>query len=416
MSHLDALIDAAGPKKLLAIDGGGIRGLIAIECLAKVETVLRTTLGRELVLADYFDYVAGTSTGAIIAALIALGYSAEEIRRFYVEGARMMFEPANVFQRLARRSKGPLAFVFGAIGVIFMNPAIFTPARLSQAIMEKCGELTTLGSKRLRTLLMIVMRNVSTDSPWWISNNPRAKYNVGYPGDDGRPCTNLEIPLWKLIRSSTAAPIFFPPEAIDVPGVKTPFIFQDGGVTVHNNPAFQLFLMATLPEYRLMWPPGEQNLLLVSVGTGTCESEKLDLQVRQMKLLFNAQELPGALMRSATNEQDLLCRVFGRQRPWCDVPIWDSEIGNLVDNEFPVSEKFFTYLRYNVELSQRGLKKLGLFDNQRTPPGIDPKSLQPIDSTDHIGDLQTVGRAAAECISASDFEGFLDPVALHQGS
>ena len=60
-----------GQKKLLTLDGGGIRGLITIEILAKMEDVLRSEMGREksFVLADYFDYVSGTSTGAIMVRL-----------------------------------------------------------------------------------------------------------------------------------------------------------------------------------------------------------------------------------------------------------------------------------------------------------------------------------------------------------
>jgi predicted acylesterase/phospholipase RssA len=409
MNHLEALIAKPGPKKLLSIDGGGIRGLIAIEFLARVEGLLREELGRnDLVLADYFDYVAGTSTGAIISTLVSLGYSTEKIRAFYLQGAHMMFEPANVFQRMARKSKGLLALLVGLIGVLFMDPAIFTPTELTKAIMETCGEFTTLGSDTLRTLLMIVMRNVSTDSPWWLSNNPQAKYNRVYAGEDGKQSSNLDIPLWKVIRASTAAPVFFPPEEIHVPGAKKPFIFQDGGVTVHNNPAFQLFLMATLPPYNLGWPAGEKSLLLVSVGTGLCESEEPNLKAHQMKLLYNVQALPAALMRGSTSEQDLLCRVFGKLRPWGKVPQWDSEIGDLVDNEYPVKEKLFTYLRYNVELSEDGLATLDLGEK------IDPKAVQPLDGTGHLRELEAVGRAAAtRCVSIEDFAGFLDPALLH---
>jgi len=57
-----------GPKKLLAIDGGGIRGVLSLEVLQKVESLLRRQSGRaDFVLADYFDYIAGTSTGGIVA-------------------------------------------------------------------------------------------------------------------------------------------------------------------------------------------------------------------------------------------------------------------------------------------------------------------------------------------------------------
>src|SRR3954468_16407700 len=69
-------LDKNGPRKLLACDGGGIRGMISIEILGQIEAELRNAAGKpDLVLADYFDYVAGTSTGAIIATLVSLGFS-----------------------------------------------------------------------------------------------------------------------------------------------------------------------------------------------------------------------------------------------------------------------------------------------------------------------------------------------------
>ena len=63
-------IQSPGPKKILACDGGGILGLMSVEILAKIEYQLRVALGKgpDFVLADYFDFVSGTSAGAIIAA------------------------------------------------------------------------------------------------------------------------------------------------------------------------------------------------------------------------------------------------------------------------------------------------------------------------------------------------------------
>ena len=86
----DALVtrmQSPGPKKILSCDGGGILGLISVEILAKMEDDLRVKLGRgaEFVLADYFDFVCGTSTGAIIAACISAGMSMPRIRQFYVK-------------------------------------------------------------------------------------------------------------------------------------------------------------------------------------------------------------------------------------------------------------------------------------------------------------------------------------------
>ena len=62
---LQQRIDANTPKKILACDGGGILGLISVEILLKLESDLRAkTDNPKLVLADFFDFACGTSTGA----------------------------------------------------------------------------------------------------------------------------------------------------------------------------------------------------------------------------------------------------------------------------------------------------------------------------------------------------------------
>ncbi len=135
---------------------------------------------------------------------------------------------------------------------------------IPSATPEKSAELAGgLGSAKLRTLLLLVMRNATTDSAWPVSNNPSALFNRNL--DD--PTCNLKLPLWQLVRASAAAPTFFEPEVLRL-GSQT-FVFDDGAMTPFGNPAFQLFLMATASPYCLEWPTGEEKMLLVSVGTGS---------------------------------------------------------------------------------------------------------------------------------------------------
>jgi hypothetical protein len=367
-----------GPYKLLALDGGGIRGLITIEVLAKIEEILRQTLGRgeSFVLADYFDYIAGTSTGAIIATGLSLGMPVGKIRDFYLKNGKKMFDRASILKR-------HLFYLYEDEELAEVLQEVFGK--------ESNGEFRSLGTKDLKTLLMLVMRNVTTDSPWPVSNNPLAKYN-----DCSRTDCNLNLPLWKLVRASTAAPTFFPPEKVTIG--KQNFIFVDGGITPYNNPAFQLFLMATVEPYNLNWSAGENNMLLVSVGTGTTPNIYEDIQPSDMHKLFQASSLPLALMFATQNEQDLLCRVFGK----CLVgdPL-DREVGDLVEKKGPVNPKFFTYLRYNAELTHEGLDKLGL-------GSIKLEHVQQMDSVDHISELQQVGKVIAEQkVSKEHFTGFL---------
>jgi len=161
--HLQQRIAAPGPKKILACDGGGILGLMSTEILARLEADLRTRLNQpNLVLADYFDFVCGTSTGAVIATCIATGMSMDMLRDFYVGSGEQMFDKASVFKRLHYSyNDEPLA---AKLRVEF-NRALGYPDGAPPA---------TLGDPNLRTLLMMVMRNHTTDSPWPVSNNPRA--------------------------------------------------------------------------------------------------------------------------------------------------------------------------------------------------------------------------------------------------
>ncbi|PYI97790.1 MAG: patatin [Verrucomicrobia bacterium] len=368
MSYRDKL-EKSGPRKLLACDGGGIRGIISIEILARIESELRKSSGNpKLVLADYFDYVAGTSTGAIIATLIALGCSADGVRDFYLRSGAEMFHKARLWERFRTQ---------------------FESDKLSDMLRDLIGEETTLGSEKLHTLLMMVLRNATTDSPWPLTNNPAAKYN-----DLTRPGCNLKLPLWQLVRASTAAPTYFPPEVIHI---GRDFIFVDGGVTMYNNPGFQLFLMATSEPYRLLWPTGEEKMLLISVGTGASANANSNLSPEEMNLIYNASTIPSALMAAALHEQDFLCRIFGK----CLIgDLLDREVGAVIGQGIPNVPKLFTYARYNAELSSEGLNALGL-------EHINPVHVQQMDSVDHIGEMQEVGRAVAEQkVKAAHFAAF----------
>jgi uncharacterized protein len=364
--RLSERLERKGPHKLLAIDGGGIRGVLALQILAKIESILRDeSKNADYRLADYFDYVAGTSTGAIIAAGISIGMSIGEILDFYLKNGSDMFDKASIVRRLQYK---------------------YESEPLAKELKTAFRESTTLASEEIETLLLVVLRNATTDSPWPVSNNPFAKYN-----DPTHPANNLKFPLWQLVRASTAAPTFFPPEVITIEG--QPFVFVDGGVTMYNNPAFQMVLMATVDRYWIKAPPekrgwetGTGKMLVVSVGTGTSAGTHYSLKPEEMHVLFNATSIPSALMYAALNEQDFLCRVFGE----CVAgPLLDREVDAMTSSTGPLSEKLFRYARYNAELTSEGLRDLGCAD-------IKPEHVQKMDSVEFIPALQRVGKAAAD--------------------
>jgi hypothetical protein len=362
---------ARRPRRLLALDGGGIRGVLTLAILAEIESQLAKTAGtgRSFRLCDFFDYIAGTSTGAIIAAGLARGMSVGELIAFYT-------------------SLGP--DIFKKERLLFRLKHFYTSDPLAEQLKKTFGEKTTLTPEDLRCLLLVVTRNVTTDSPWPISSAPVAKYNAR----DRADC-NLRIPLWRLVRASTAAPIYFPPEVLawDPKDPAKTFVFVDGGMTPYNNPSFLLYRMATAPAYRLEWATGERDLMLISIGTGAAATLGSEAPAPETNIASALAGLPGALMYGASVDQDVNCRVIGR----CvhGAPI-DRELGDMIPRDaqgrdIPLDRdlgRHFLYARYNADLSDEGLERLGVAD-------VDGQAVRKLDAVDHVDDLLRIGRAAA---------------------
>lgn len=380
---------ARAPRRMLALDGGGIRGVLTLSILKAIETQVRRPLWQ------YFDYIAGTSTGAIIAAGLAKGMSVDQLIEFYRETGTEMFQRTRFLDRLN---------------------SLYRDGPLQKQLREVFGETTDLKPENLKTLLLVVTRNVTTDSAWPISSNPEARYNLLSRAD-----CNLCIPLWKLVRASTAAPIYFPPEVIQVDpkNDRKTFVFVDGGVTPYNNPAFLLYRFATDPAYRLEWPKGERNLLLVSVGTGAAATAGATAEAAEANLLSTGLGLPTALMYGALVDQDINCRAVGR----CTYgDIIDRELLDMVAREGPdegtLDERLrrprvpldtdlgrsFLYARYNVDLGRESLTRLG-FAN------IDPETARKMDKADeaHIELLLNIGAAAARQVNVAQHFGPFAP-------
>jgi len=363
-----------GQRRLLALDGGGIRGVLTLEVLAEFERMIRREHGRkDLVLADYFDYIAGTSTGAMIAAGLALGWPVERLMRIYTERGPEMFDSVPLHKRFAK--------LFGYR---------FSSERLAAAMRQEYGTNTAFGDSSFRSLLLTVMHNFTTDSPWPLSNNPAAKYNA--PDD---PLSNLRLPIWEVVRASTAAPLFYPPETVRIEDHE--FVFVDGAVTPYNNPAFQLYLHATAPEYRLGWPQGTDRLLLVSVGTGMSPQLRPRMHASEVNAVQSLRTLPGVIMGGSVIQQDLNCRMIGQ----ClhGAPI-DSEIGAV---DMPRSDARFSYVRYNTMLTVDGLEDLGLghLTGSKTLAGI-----RRLTGVAHINDLREIGRGLAKEVTPRTYRDF----------
>jgi predicted acylesterase/phospholipase RssA len=88
----DKHLFCSGPKRLLALDGGGVRGAVTVAFLEEIEAVLARQLNQTVHLGHWFDLIGGTSTGAVIAGAIAMGFTTADIKRFYFELAPKVFK------------------------------------------------------------------------------------------------------------------------------------------------------------------------------------------------------------------------------------------------------------------------------------------------------------------------------------
>src|SRR5687767_2833056 len=93
-SSLEARLTAPGAKRILSLDGGGIRGVLTLQYLARMEALLaaRSASPAAFCLADYFDLIGGTSTGSIIAAGLALGFRVSRLQELYEQLGATIFE------------------------------------------------------------------------------------------------------------------------------------------------------------------------------------------------------------------------------------------------------------------------------------------------------------------------------------
>jgi hypothetical protein len=316
-----------GPKRILALDGGGVRGAITVAFLERIEDILSKRLGMEIRLGDWFDLVGGTSTGALIAGALALGFRTDQIKDFYLRLAPRAFQPTRWGIPLFQAK-------FNADGL--------------RAEILKIVQDRKLSSTDLVTGLCVITKRMDTCSPWIVANNPRAPYWLDGKTHDG----NDKYSLATLVRASTAAPHFFDPEVFPI-SKSEDGLFIDGGVTPFNNPSLALFQMATFKPFGICWPTGPDQLSVTSIGTGTYRphfSYEDEGVSRFAKLAYYA------LMSLMTDAETMTLA----QMQWmgeCLTP-WriNSEVGTLAE-EVPQGGKMFRFMRYDVKLESAWLRE-----------------------------------------------------------
>ncbi len=370
--HLDP---NSGSKNILSLDGGGIRGALTLGYLKKIETILREKHGNDYLLCDHFDLIGGTSTGSIIAGALAIGKSVDEIVSLYMDLGGKIFGNKRSFWNPLETWK-------------FLK-AGYDYKALEQSLKNAFGDIT-LGSDQIKTGLCIVAKRADTNSVWPIINHPKGKF---YDTKIGK---NKNIPLWQAVRASSAAPTYFAPQMIDV-GDGQRAAFVDGGVSMANNPALTLLMVATLKGFPFKWDMGEDKLTVVSVGTGYSVFKKQTSEIEEAWLKTWAQNVPDMLMQDASWQNQIVLQWLSNSPTAHYI---DMEIESLQD-DFMGGKALIKYLRYNFPITENDLNGLGL---GKTFSAKDVESLIEMSNAENRQELYDIGVAASSSVLKTHFD------------
>ena len=217
-------------RTILCLDGGGMRGILTIQLLKKLEEVAG------IPCYQLFDMVAGTSTGGIIAGLIVTGHNAVDIETMYEELVTQVFDKR-------------------ALGNRFINPPAFTKEKYRDLLKGVVDDTTIQGACAAHDIdLMITARDMSASEETFFTCFKQ--HDGSYYG------TYKDILLRAAMEATMSAPTYFYPLER----------FVDGGTTTYNNPSLAAYMEAVsysrpdknedLSDYKIA------GVTLFSFGTG----------------------------------------------------------------------------------------------------------------------------------------------------
>lgn len=229
-NNIKKRIEAGKPIRVLSVDGGGMRGIVPATFLETMEKI--SGLG----IAEIFDVVVGTSTGAILTVGLTVAnennkpkYKASDFVKLYQDMGEVIFHKnrsiLEVLDGITRPSYDPS-------GYEKLLKEYFKDATLSEALTELAVPSIELEDMNMH---IFTRSNAKTD--------PKHDFKVR-----------------EIIRAATAAPTYFPAAKVNSVDGKTKGTFVDAGLSTNNPGVIALAEAKTLAK--------DANYLFVSLGTG----------------------------------------------------------------------------------------------------------------------------------------------------
>lgn len=374
-SFLLKKFNSPGPKKILTLDGGGIRGILTLGMLKKIETLAREKSNNpQLVLGDYYDLIGGTSTGAIIACALAIGKSVDEIIQLYLGLGKEIFGKG-LKRKIFKRDWTNIRAIFNEN---------YSSSNLETYLYKTFKEINIGDTQNIKCGLAINSKRADTYSLWTVANHPGGMYYNA----------NAHIKLWELCRASSAAPYYFKPKKLGLRrrnGEPIEAAFIDGGVSLANNPAWQSFLVATVPSFGFKWNTGEDMISITSLGTGNGQNKETPDELVKLKAISWASKLSDLFMTDALELNYVLMEALGTNTG--PGYIFDSQFGKAEDLQLikDPKNKLFSFVRHNILLTVDELKNFGITVDSETI-----KSLVAMDHFENMDLLLKIGSSYAE--------------------
>ena len=222
--------------RVLSLDGGGVRGYLTIKILENIEKHLNKKEGNKKPLGERFDLIVGTSTGAIIGGLLAIGKSAEDIRKLYENDIPV------IFGKSMRRN--PI------LGLLYPK------YKTTELVKKAESYFDDLTFADVKTDLIVTSVDISTMTSHFHKSD-FAEKNLG----------RIDEKLSKAIVASASAPVYFPVAR----NLKHSDFLIDGGI-VANNPSMVGLIDALTfdraSKRGIAKPKSLEDILLLSIGTG----------------------------------------------------------------------------------------------------------------------------------------------------
>jgi patatin-like phospholipase/acyl hydrolase len=258
------------PYRILSLDGGGIRGIYAASILADIEAEI--TGGEPI--ADYFDDIAGTSTGGIIAIGLGLKKKAADIKALYVEKGNRVF-PA-FWSRHPR-----LKFARQLFRVLHDH-------RILEELLYDVFKDAKLGDSFTRLVI-----------PAFLG----PKTQIAVLKTDHHPDFQKDhlMAAWEAARATSAAPAFFSGHGGE------DYVFLDGGVWA-NNP-----IMAVVVDALSAYDITREQIEVFSIGTGNQPYEISKFAVRGGFFQW-LEIIKGAMFLTTDNAQAQATLLLGPER------------------------------------------------------------------------------------------------------